>query len=147
MLIRNRRIGCRLATLFQLGPLTLICVAQSSRTPAERIGSLFEADPGYQIVERGQHFAVFRKITTSAAGAGYTVFRTNQFTLLENNLHYLENGQWELSEDIVEPFPGGAVARHGPHQTIFSRNLARSPCSTFKRRKASESAAACGAFS
>jgi len=46
-----------------------------------------------------------------------------KFTLLENGLHYLSNGEWKLSQDLVEPFPQGAVAQYGPTRTIFSPEL------------------------
>ncbi len=38
-------------------------------------------------------------------------------------MHYLEDGQWKESENIVEPFPDGAISRRGPNQAIFSPNL------------------------
>src|SRR5439155_14500392 len=48
---------------------------------------------------------------------------TNQFTLLENCLNYFENGQWKESDDAIEPFPDGAVARRGPHKASFSSDV------------------------
>ncbi len=86
-------------------------------------GSLRAADAGYQIVERGQDFAVFRKATTTIDAGGNTVRLTNQFTLLENCLNYLDNGQWTESLDLIEPFPDGAIAKHDPNTAIFSSNL------------------------
>lgn len=38
-------------------------------------------------------------------------------------MHYMENGEWRASEDLVESFPGGAVARRGPNKAIFSDEL------------------------
>ncbi len=78
------------------------------------------SDAGYQIVERGENHALFRKISLDPA-TGAT--RAYQFTLLENGMHYLENGEWRASEDLVESFPGGAVARRGPNKAIFSDEL------------------------
>src|SRR5882762_10013427 len=110
--------------LLQLAALALALKARAALTPPELINSLTQSDPGYQIVERGQDFAVLRKITTTTDAAGNTTFGpTNQITLLENGLHYFADGEWRLSQDIVEPFPGGAVAIHGPHKTIFSPDL------------------------
>jgi hypothetical protein len=63
------------------------------------------------VAERGKDFAVYRKVTVFTNQAGQTVFATNQFTLLENNLHYLENEEWKRSEDLIESFPDGAVAQ------------------------------------
>jgi hypothetical protein len=75
------------------------------------------------VAERGKDFALYRKVNASTNRAGQTVFKTNQFTLLENNLHYFEDGQWKPSEDVIESFPDGAVARRGPTKAIFSPTL------------------------
>ena len=45
-------------TLLQLGPLAYGVIARSAPAPAESIGTLLTADPGYEIVERSQSFAV-----------------------------------------------------------------------------------------
>src|SRR5713226_724867 len=47
----------------------------------------------------------------------------NGFTLLENNPHYLDNGAWQVSEDLVEIVPGGAAAQRGPDKAFFSPDL------------------------
>ena len=59
---------------------------------------------------------------TSADGA--VGFKTNEFTVLENGLYYLQDGAWQPSEDLIESFPGGAIARRGPHKAIFSPDAA-----------------------
>ncbi len=74
-------------------------------------------------IDRGQDFAVYRTITTSTNTEGTVVYRTNEFTLLENAVNYFEDGAWKESEDVIEPFPDGAVARRGPHKAIFSHEL------------------------
>src|SRR5688572_623023 len=66
---------------------------------------------------------MFRNAVTNTASNGISTVRTHEFTLLGNCLHYFEDGEWKPSEDIVEPFPGGAVARRGPYKTIFSPDL------------------------
>src|SRR6185436_7621084 len=81
------------------------------------------ADSGYQIIDRGQDFTVFRKTTATTDAGGKTVWSTNQFTLLENCLNYLDNGQWTESLDVIEQFPDGAIARHSPNTAIFSSDL------------------------
>ncbi|MEK7684588.1 MAG: sialidase family protein [Verrucomicrobiota bacterium] len=81
------------------------------------------SDPSAEIIDRGQDFAVYRSITSSTNEDGQVSFSTNQFTLIENGLHYLENGVWKASEDLIEVFPGGAIARRGPTQAIFSADL------------------------
>lgn len=81
-----------------------------------------EVNPPIQIVERGQDHAVYRQIKTISDSNG-SLTQTNQFTLLENGLHYFENGAWRESEDLVESFPDGAIARRGPNKAIFSHEL------------------------
>jgi hypothetical protein len=73
-----------------------------------------------EVLERGEDFAVHRSIATLRDASGNVSYRTNQFTLLENGLHYFEDGQWKQSEDLVESFPDGAVARRGPNKRPFT---------------------------
>lgn len=70
------------------------------------------------MVERGQDFITLRNVDRSGP-----VPRTNTFTLLENGLHYFEGGEWRLSEDMIESFADGAVARRGPHRAVFGHDL------------------------
>src|SRR6266571_6733189 len=109
----------KIRTLFQLASLAFILMPERPWFTA----SLRAADPGYQIVQRGQDFALFRKTTASTDAGGNTVWRTNEFTLLENCLNYPDNGQWTESLDLIEPVPDGAIARHGPNTAIFSSDL------------------------
>jgi hypothetical protein len=75
-------------------------------------------------VELGQDFAVYRTVSSGRDASGVVSLRTNQFTLLENHLNYVDNGQWKPSEDLIEAFPDGEVARRGPNKAIFSPDLA-----------------------
>jgi len=109
-------------TLLQILPLALAATARSALEPAQLLGSLTTAADGFQIAERGQDFAVLRKVSATTDAAGKSTFSTNEVTLLENGLHYFD-GEWKESQDLIEPFPGGAVARHGPYRTIFSPDL------------------------
>ena len=78
----------------------------------------------YAIGERGENFAVYAKTTASTNQEGRVASITNQFTLLENALHYRdESGEWQGSEDLVESFEGGAVARRGPVKASFSSDV------------------------
>lgn len=71
------------------------------------------------ISKTGQDFTVFENVQLLPDGRT----KTNHFTLLENGLNYQENGQWKRSEDLIESFEGGAIARRGPHRAIFSDEL------------------------
>ncbi|MCP5517565.1 MAG: hypothetical protein H7A45_09955, partial [Verrucomicrobiales bacterium] len=79
--------------------------------------------PQSSVIERGSDFAVYQIITPVPGADGQTVLRTNRFTLLENGLHYREDGRWKESRDLIEPFSEGAIARYGPNQAIFSPDL------------------------
>jgi hypothetical protein len=57
------------------------------------------------MVERGQNFSVYRKVSSVTNSAGELSYSTNAFTLLENNLNYFEQGEWKASEDLIEAFP------------------------------------------
>ena len=82
-----------------------------------------DSSPATQIIDRGKDFAVYRTVLSTTNLLGEVSIRTNQFTLIENNLSYLEDGQWKWSEDVIEPFPEGAIAQRGPDQAIFSPDL------------------------
>jgi len=81
--------------------------------------------PDVHIAERGQDFAVCQRITPATNSEGVIHFNTNQWTLLENGLHFLnpETGTYEPSRDVIETFPEGAIARYGPMRAIFSHDL------------------------
>jgi hypothetical protein len=44
------------------------------------------------VVERGEDFAVYRRLTAVTDGAGAVALKTNQFILLENCLNYFDDG-------------------------------------------------------
>lgn len=75
------------------------------------------------VVERGEDFAVYERVVAVTDPTGTVRYQTNRFTLLENALHYFEDGQWKESQDVIEPLPDGAIARRGPHKAIFSPDL------------------------
>ncbi|MCZ7641331.1 MAG: hypothetical protein M5U12_37905 [Verrucomicrobia bacterium] len=78
-----------------------------------------------RVAERGQDFAVYQRITAVTNTEGFARFRTNEWTLLENGLHFFdaETGDWQPSRDLIESFPEGAIARYGPVRAIFSHDL------------------------
>jgi hypothetical protein len=51
---------------------------------------------------------------------------TNSYKELCTGLHYLDpnTGQWLESQEVIEGFPGGAVARQGQIQMVFANDLA-----------------------
>src|SRR6058998_3173092 len=119
----NQRLSSSTSRLRKLGTLVLAAlalglVAAGTPGPGGLIGALLAADPGYQIVERGEDYAVYQRVSAVADGASGVTAKTNQFTLLENCLNYFENGEWKESEDVIEPLPDGAVARRLPARFV-----------------------------
>jgi hypothetical protein len=100
--------------------LTLTAGAQSDPSPDTGTNS---ATPLFGVAERGEDFAVYQKVTYVTRSDGKTASLTNSYVLLENSLHYWEEDQWKLSEDIIEPAPDGAVASRGPHKAWFGSEM------------------------
>jgi hypothetical protein len=89
--------------------------------------ALAQATPGdYSIAKCGPNHRVWAKVTWQTNASGRITARTNSYTELASGLNYLNptNGQWTESREVIEGFPGGAVARHGQHQVIFANDLA-----------------------
>ena len=81
------------------------------------------AENEYRILARGEDHSVFGKVTEYRKTNGTPFYVTNRYTVLENGLNYQENGQWQTSEDVIENFAEGAIARRGPHKGIFAHDL------------------------
>jgi len=82
------------------------------------------AEPdGYQIVERTQDSATYQRVIQRTNDAGEMTTQTNRLIALDHGMHYLDNGEYKESKDLVESFVDGAIARYGAYQTIFSPEL------------------------
>ncbi|MBI2928550.1 MAG: hypothetical protein HYY24_23015 [Verrucomicrobia bacterium] len=112
-------VGCRVALLVLWAGAAVGFGSSVTAQTAE--GATVEVSS--TVVERGEDFAVHQRVVTWTDASGAVRFQTNRFTLLENALHYFEDGQWKESEDVIEAFPGGAIARRGPNKAIFSPDL------------------------
>lgn len=75
------------------------------------------------VAERGPHHRVWATTLAVTNRSGAVSYRTNRYTELATGLHYREDGQWKETQPVIEPFPGGAVARRGPHKVLFGANL------------------------
>lgn len=80
----------------------------------------------YAVVERGPHHRVWQRVVPFTDALGRVSYLTNSYTELATGLHYQDpkSGQWRESQEIIEGFPGGAVARQGQVQMIFANDLA-----------------------
>lgn len=126
-LSETRQFPAQRFLLFRLSLLVIGCLlgshARSATDPSAAVSGLTPDSSGYLVVEKGQDYAVHRKVTAVTNSTGLFTLRTNEFTTLDHGLHYFEAGEWKLSQDLLEPFPEGAVARFGAYKTIFSSDL------------------------
>ena len=108
-----------LATTLRFATLPLcLCVSIPDILGAGVVGPTIT-----QVIERSQDYALIQNIEVAETPSGVMVSKTNQFTILENSMHYLEDGVWKPSEDLIESFPDGAIARRGPNKAIFNPEL------------------------
>lgn len=82
----------------------------------------------YAITERGPNHRVWSRTVWTQLRSGRQVARTNTFVELQTGMHYLENGQWLESREVIEGYPGGAVARYGRNKVTFANSLATAGC-------------------
>gem|GEM_PF-1653953 len=75
-------------------------------------------------MERGPHHRVWERIEYEPAPDGRQVPRPHRYVELATGMHYWSDGQWKESQELIEAYLGGAVARHGQHKVIFAYNLA-----------------------
>jgi hypothetical protein len=116
-----RRISavlCVVAFALVLGASAGLC-AQLSAPPSA-------AANDYAVTERGPNHRVWSKVTWQPDASGQVTAHTNSYVELMSGLHYQDpkTGQWLESQEVIESYPGGAIARHGQHQVIFANNLA-----------------------
>lgn len=75
------------------------------------------------IIERGPHHTVHSWETEHQWPDGSTTTIPHRVTEMASGMHYLKEGQWTLSKEIIEIFQDGAIARQGQHQVIFAPNI------------------------
>ena len=81
------------------------------------------AEPAATIVERGPHHRIWHWTTPEDWPGGARLARQHRVVELATGMHYWAGDRWAESQELIEPFPDGAVARHGPHKAIFAPNL------------------------
>src|SRR5438093_12949250 len=104
-----------LCWIFLSFPLTVLvaAVAQPANT----------ALPEATVTERGEQYRVWQRTIKTMLDDGRVVDQAGSYVELGNGICYFDGQQWLDSQEIVEVFPDGAVARKGPHQDIFSGNI------------------------
>jgi streptogramin lyase len=102
------------ASLLSFSLLFAICGLQAQDEPV--ISRILERGPHHRVVE-------FTRTLTDTNGVPYT--HVGQYTEIANGLHYLVNGEWVESEEIIVPHPLGAAAQRGLYRVLFPANLNR----------------------
>jgi hypothetical protein len=78
-----------------------------------------------RLKERGPHHAKYERVIEEVGPHGEVRQRVEPgYVELASGLHYWEDGEWKPTEETIEVFAGGAIARKGPHKVIFAHNLA-----------------------
>src|SRR5665213_1807707 len=77
-----------------------------------------------QVVDIGPNHQVWQWETYEPKPNGQFAAHIHSYTELASGLNYLDtNGQWVASQEQIEAFASGAIARQGQHQVIFANNL------------------------
>ena len=80
-------------------------------------------DTDFAVVERGANHRIWEKTTYEVGPNGLAIPQKHRYTELATGLNYRQNGQWVESQEVIEPYPTGAIARQGQHQVIFANNI------------------------
>jgi hypothetical protein len=84
------------------------------------------ASEPFTIVERTAHSRTWHRTEWEQTFSGALIPHEHKITELATGMHYQspQDGTWLESKEVIEGFPGGAVARQGPHSVIWANNLA-----------------------
>ncbi len=77
----------------------------------------------YHEVERGPNHKLWQRETYEQGANGEIIPHVYQYKELATGMHYLQNGQWVESKELIEPYASGAIAQYGSSQIIFANNL------------------------
>ena len=80
-------------------------------------------DTDFAVVERGANHRIWEKTTYEVGPNGLAIPQKHRYTELATGLNYWQNGQWVESQEVIEPYSTGAIARQGQHQVIFANNI------------------------
>jgi hypothetical protein len=115
--------------MFLLAGLIVIPAQVSSPVAAVGAGTVnpVPVATDYAIIEQGPHSRVWARVELLTNSLGFVSAHTNRYVELQTGLAYLNNGQYVDSQEIIEGFPGGAIARQGQIQIIFPNDLYGEP--------------------
>ena len=121
----NRMKTASLIVLFS-GFGLLTSQGQSGPPSATPVSGSIDGTRGapWSVTQRDGNSRVWQKTSIELLPSGQTVSQLHQYTELATGMHYQNaKGQWVESQELIEAFPGGAIARQGQHKIIFSNNL------------------------
>jgi hypothetical protein len=105
-----------------LSPLVIVCfVLTQLQAPAQIAPSGLSST--YSIVSRGPNDRVWARINLATSALGEVITNVSSYEEIATGLHYLQNGQWQESQELIESYPDGAIAQYGQHKVIFANNL------------------------
>jgi hypothetical protein len=114
--------------------LTSICILISllAVNPRVLLGSPADANlagadspaPPYTVVSQDANSRIWEQTVNELGSYGEVRPIKHRYVELATGLNYWSHGQWFESQDEIELFSGGAIARKGQHQVIFANNLA-----------------------
>ena len=104
--------------------LMSLCILQNAIGQSTQTANAnLPPDTDYAVVDRGANHRVWEKTSYENTADGKVYPQKHRYTELATGLHYWQNGQWVESQEAIEPYSTGAVARHGQHQVIFANNI------------------------
>jgi len=117
-----------LFTFFALINLLLLLSANTPRATAATLTNSSVTNIDYVVQDRGLHHRQWARVERYRDPAtGQIAAVTNiAYVELATGMHYVDpaTGKFVESRELIEPIPGGAVARYGQHLCIFSNDLA-----------------------
>jgi hypothetical protein len=89
-------------------------------------GATLPAPTPYAVVSRDAHSRVWERTVYERGPSGQAIASKHRYVELATGLNFWDSTakQWQESQELIETFPGGAIARQGQHQVIFANNLA-----------------------
>lgn len=77
-----------------------------------------------RVVERGANHRIWQWEVYEQGPNGAVYPKIHKYTELATGMHYKDaSGQWQESQELIESYAGGAVAKQGQYQVIFANNL------------------------
>jgi len=104
-------------------PLLLCSVFAACAEPPRFLGI---SEP--TLKDQGQHHKTWQRVSSYMTSYGRVVTRTNTYQEIGTGMSWLDREAnppvWRDTEESIEVFPAGGIARKGPHQLIISPQLA-----------------------